>query len=219
MHGKPRHGLLLAIILQCSLACSNDTPTATETVAPEDISSIALADEAQAPGTSNEDLPGSLTEDTGTSSADPAAAPDATADAPAADTESYEDAFAEMPIPDNSAEASPQPKPSQKRASEAGPRPKRASKKLIRYVSATMLNVRSKPSPRAKIVRQLLGGTKLSVELHGKYAKIKNGQWCSSRYLSATPTRKVSRAEAEQAWGKKSTSAPAADEQSPQKNQ
>lgn len=204
MRGNSAFRLWLAtLILQFNLACSNDTPTSSEPVTPDDISSIAMADEAeQTPGNPNEDLPGSLTDETSAPSTDTAipSSSETVPDAAAQSSETYEDAFTETPTQDANLDAEATAQKAKKRSSEAGPRPKRVSKKVVRYVNATMLNVRSKPSPRSKIVRRLLGGTKLSVELHGKYAKIKNGQWCSSRYLSSTPTRKVSRTEAEQAW-------------------
>ena len=40
----------------------------------------------------------------------------------------------------------------------------------------------------------------LGVEIKGGWAKIRGGQWARIRYLSDSPTRRVSRAEAEKAW-------------------
>lgn len=72
--------------------------------------------------------------------------------------------------------------------------------KATYYVDAILLNVRSRASQKAPIVRRLLGGAKIHVEVKGAWGKIKNGQWVRSRYLSTSPTRKVSRKEAEKAW-------------------
>jgi len=69
-----------------------------------------------------------------------------------------------------------------------------------RYVDAVMLNVRSKPNSKAPIVRRLLGGATVKVEIRGKWAKIKNGQWLRAKYLSEAPTRNVSKEEADAAW-------------------
>ncbi len=72
--------------------------------------------------------------------------------------------------------------------------------KQQRYVDAVMLNVRGKPAKGAPVVRRLLGGAMIHVEMHGKWAKIKEGQWVRTKYLAAEPTKKVSRAEADKAW-------------------
>ena len=65
-----------------------------------------------------------------------------------------------------------------------------------RYVKGWVLTVRSQPNLNSKVVKYLLGGTKVSVEIQGEWAKIKDGQWLRSKYLSETPTRKVTKAEA-----------------------
>lgn len=76
--------------------------------------------------------------------------------------------------------------------------------KEVRYVDAILLNVRARPSVRSKIVRRLLGGARVYVQTNvgGGYAKYKNGQYIKQKYLSSTPTKKVSRAEATRAWKK-----------------
>jgi uncharacterized protein YgiM (DUF1202 family) len=71
---------------------------------------------------------------------------------------------------------------------------------VTRYVDAIMLNVRSKPTPRAPVVRRLLGGAKITVSDKGRYAKIKDGEWVRTKFLSAQPTREVSQDEADAAW-------------------
>lgn len=91
---------------------------------------------------------------------------------------------------------------------------KLAKGKQQRYVDAVMLNVRAKPAKGAPVVRRLLGGAMINVELKGKWAKIKDGQWVRTKFLSAEPTRKVSRSEADKAWhqsksGKKAKAAKA----------
>jgi hypothetical protein len=74
--------------------------------------------------------------------------------------------------------------------------------KATRYVAAVLLNVRSSASLRAPVVRRLLGGAKIYVTVQGDFAKIKDGQWVRTKYLSAEPTRKYSAAEADAAWRK-----------------
>ena len=74
------------------------------------------------------------------------------------------------------------------------------SGQTTRYVDAILLNVRSKPNARAPIVRRLLGGARVRVEIHGGWSKLRAGQWVRTRHLSKTPTRRVSRAEADKAW-------------------
>lgn len=74
------------------------------------------------------------------------------------------------------------------------------SGKTTVYVNAILVNVRSSPSFKSPIVRRLLGGAKIHVETKGGWAKIKNGQWLRTKLLSESPTRKVSRAEADKAW-------------------
>lgn len=76
-----------------------------------------------------------------------------------------------------------------------------AKGRQVRYVDAIMLNVRARPDNRAPIVRRLLGGAKVSATIQGGWAKLKNGQWVRSRYLSPTPTRRVTHSEADAAWG------------------
>jgi hypothetical protein len=86
---------------------------------------------------------------------------------------------------------------------DSGDAPAASSASGGQYVDALLLNVRSGPNMRSPIVRRLLGGARVEVlETRGKYAKIKNGQWVAAKYLSDTPTRKVSRAEVAKAWKK-----------------
>ena len=59
----------------------------------------------------------------------------------------------------------------------------------VRYVNAKLLNVRSSPNRKAKSVRQLSSGSEVTVELHGKWAKIKKGEWIRTKYLSTTPVQ------------------------------
>jgi len=64
---------------------------------------------------------------------------------------------------------------------------KHSHKKVVRYVKAAMLNIRSKPSLKGHVVGHLRGGDKVHVELHGAFAKLKQGQWVRSTYLSKPP--------------------------------
>ncbi len=64
-----------------------------------------------------------------------------------------------------------------------------ASGQGVRYVNANLLNVRSSPNRTAKRVRQLTKGSQITVELHGKWAKIKTGEWIRTKYLSEAPVQ------------------------------
>lgn len=92
--------------------------------------------------------------------------------------------------------SAPGNKKGKKKTSSIGP----GAGKVTRYVNAMLLNVRNAPRSNAKVVRRLLGGAKIYVEEKGTYAKIKNGQWVRTKYLSAEPTEKVSRTQVDQAW-------------------
>lgn len=71
-----------------------------------------------------------------------------------------------------------------------------------KYVKGYVLNVRSKPTLKAPIVKHLLGGAKVNAEVHGKWAKIGENMWVKARYLSDKPTRKVTKAQASGNVGK-----------------
>ena len=74
---------------------------------------------------------------------------------------------------------------------------------VVRYVDALLLNVRLAPSYKSKIVRRLRGGTKIYVQvINSRFAKIKHGEYVSRKFLSTTPTQKVSQKEVEKAWQK-----------------
>jgi hypothetical protein len=74
--------------------------------------------------------------------------------------------------------------------------------KQTMYVKAILLNVREKPSHKSTIVRRLLGGAKINVEIQGSFAKIRNGQWVNSKYLSTQPTTKRTWSDVQAAWKK-----------------
>ena len=73
-------------------------------------------------------------------------------------------------------------------------------RKVVRYVDALLLNVRSEPNFRAPIVRRLLGGAKIRVKIEGNFAKLQTGQYVSTKFLREQPTRRVSRMEVVKAW-------------------
>jgi uncharacterized protein YgiM (DUF1202 family) len=57
--------------------------------------------------------------------------------------------------------------------------------KATRYVKASTLNVRSKPSLKASVVRKLQAGEVVRVVAKkGKWVKIAKGQWVQSKFLS-----------------------------------
>ena len=54
-----------------------------------------------------------------------------------------------------------------------------------RYVKVTTLNVRSKPSVKASVVRKLQAGEEVRIVYKkGKWVKIAKGQWVQSKFLS-----------------------------------
>ena len=200
-----------------ALACTSDPAPTIEPITDSGTEAAPTTDEAiaaEAPFTSEpplateEDTPCSLTDD-------PYGAPEPPqnngTDTPAASEtapeviDDYGGAF-ESDLEGAASDSLPAPgtnvaTPGTKNGKSAKPgKSSKGRKKVFRYVNATLLNVRGKPSPRAPIVRRLLGGAKVEVELHGRFAKIRNGQWCHAKFLSDTPTKKVSRAEVEQAW-------------------
>jgi hypothetical protein len=72
----------------------------------------------------------------------------------------------------------------------------------VRYVKAILLNVRQEPNFKSPIVRRLLGGAKLNVDISGKFAKLQEGQWVHVKYLSSKPTKKVTWKDVQSAWKK-----------------
>jgi hypothetical protein len=110
------------------------------------------------------------------------------------------DDFATPPALDDAPPANPK-KPGKGKAGKLTKAPKG---KTTRYVNAVLLNVRGKPTTKSKVVRRLLGGAKIYVQIgKGGWAKIRDGQWVRTSFLSSAPTRRVSRAEADKAWQKK----------------
>lgn len=200
------------------VGCTDDAEPGTEPVAgdagvPADDPAMAQPPDGAANSATTEpqeeELPGALTDDpfgapqppggTGDAAADGTPPPDGTAPQPPPDD--YSGAFEsdiDYDAPPQGAAATPDTAP----AAPAGKAAKKgkSGQKVTRYVNAMLLNIRSKPSLKAPVVRRLLGGAKIDVELHGQYAKLKEGQWCRAKFLSETPTKKVSRAEVDKAW-------------------
>jgi hypothetical protein len=59
--------------------------------------------------------------------------------------------------------------------------------KVVRYVTAYALNVRSEPSKTAKVVRHVKHGDKVEVVINGEWAQIGPGEFISVNRLSETP--------------------------------
>jgi hypothetical protein len=74
-----------------------------------------------------------------------------------------------------------------------------------RYVKPMLLNVRTAPSLKAPIARRLLGGAKIRVTTgHPRgFVKLKTGQYVRAKHLSRSPTKRITRAQAERAWRRK----------------
>lgn len=206
-------------------ACTTDTPEGqTEPVAPteeatpypEDPDMAKADDPSSVPAEpSPDDEPiGELTEDPFAKDASP---PAAEPEAPVAEDglpvpdegEPYGGAFEDKPQEFEPAPGGPSMPPEVKDDLTSPPaeEPENTATaavapkgKVTRYVDAILLNVRSKPSQKAPIVRRLLGGAKIYVTITGEWAKIKGGQWVRSRYLNEGATRRVSAKEAEKAW-------------------
>ena len=72
-----------------------------------------------------------------------------------------------------------------KHKAKGGKHGKVSKAKATRYVKATTLNVRSKPSVKASVVRKLQAGEEVRVvSKKGKWVKIAKGQWVQSKFLS-----------------------------------
>lgn len=215
--------MVIAMLLVSSCADSAESdpqepvaPSAGESPYPED-PDLKPADPDGASPPKDEELPGQLTEDPfgapklGASGADEGIAASTPSDEtlPLPETDlsaSFNDAASPASEPAAKPKAAPAAnKKKSLSATKAAGKASKASaattgKKVTRYVRPTMLNVRAKPSLKAPVVKRLLGGSSIEVELHGAYAKIGEGQWVRSKHLSATPTKKISRSEAEKAW-------------------
>lgn len=218
--------LFLQVVFTISIFAGNTSCTSTETagntepVAPETEEGTGYPEDpemgaptgeeaaAAEPKTPEDDTPGELTDDPyGT-------LPDQE------NKETPEDLMTkpnppEIDIPNNEgevAESFEDPQPNYEPAPESGgpevaepfdnPGMTGNKKTVTRYVKAVLLNVRQSPSAKSPIVRRFYGGAKLKVEIHGKYAKLKEDQWVHTRYLSSKPTKKMGKADVEQAWNK-----------------
>ena len=72
-----------------------------------------------------------------------------------------------------------------KHKAKGGKHGKVSKGKATRYVKASTLNVRSKPSVKASVVRKLQAGEEVRVvSKKGKWVKIAKGQWVQSKFLS-----------------------------------
>lgn len=163
---------------------------------------------AEEPKTTEEDTPGELNEDP-YGAADSAAAPQPEPGPVTPDGDTAEEA-------DDIGGAFEDPQPNYEPAPDAGVPPAgtpfseagevdntlASGGTNVRYVKAILLNVRQEPNFKSPIVRRLLGGAKLKVEISGKFAKIKDGQWVHVKYLSSKPTKKVTWKDVQRAWKK-----------------
>jgi uncharacterized protein YgiM (DUF1202 family) len=67
-------------------------------------------------------------------------------------------------------------------AAEQESRP--TGKTVSRVVTATKLNVRSSPSRKSSVVRQLSKGDEVQAVIQGKFAKIGEGEYVRAKYLA-----------------------------------
>jgi hypothetical protein len=160
----------------------------------------SAVEEPKAP---EEDTPGELTDDPYAETAPPAeTAPEVEVPGTENDTDiggAFEDPQPNYePAPD--AGVPPVGTPFSEAAEEDDIAP--SSGEQVRYVKAILLNVRQEPNFKSPIVRRLLGGAKVNVEIDGTYAKLKEGQWVHVRYLSSKPTKKISWKDVQRAWKK-----------------
>jgi hypothetical protein len=98
------------------------------------------------------------------------------------------DAPPEEPPPAEAAPAA-EPPPPPPPAEPAAPAAAAAfqGNKVVRYVTAYALNVRSEPSKTAKVVRHVKHGDKVEVVINGEWAQIGPGEFLSVNRLSETP--------------------------------
>jgi uncharacterized protein YgiM (DUF1202 family) len=67
----------------------------------------------------------------------------------------------------------------------------KVSKGRPHIVTAQVLNVRSGPSRKAKVVRQLEKGAKVRVlEVRGPFARIGEGEWVRTRHIAKATAKK-----------------------------
>lgn len=93
----------------------------------------------------------------------------------------------EEPPPAEAAPA-PEPPPPPPPAEPAAPAAAAfQGSKVVRYVTAYALNVRSEPSKTAKVVRHVKHGDKVEVVINGEWAQIGPGEFLSVNRLSETP--------------------------------
>jgi hypothetical protein len=93
--------------------------------------------------------------------------------------------------------------PSESEMAPEPPSPRAKSgkgKTVTRVVTATKLNVRSGPSRKFAVVRQLAMGDEVQTVMQGKFVKIGEGEYVRAKYLS--PKGKVAKSKAKK--GKKS---------------
>lgn len=186
-----------------------DTPEAEGSGYPEDPEMGAPSGEEAAavePKTPEEDTPGELTDDPYST------LPDQESNEPSEDLMTKPNP-PEVDVPDSESDISgsfEEPQPDYGPAPESdGPTVDEPFENqglsvekptVTRYVKAVLLNVRQKPSSRSPIVRRFYGGAKLKVQIHGKYAKLKEGQWVHTKYLSSKPTKKMGKKDVQAAW-------------------
>lgn len=63
---------------------------------------------------------------------------------------------------------------------------KKKADRVERFVAAETLNIRATPSEAAPVVGKLVRGSMMPVEITGAWAKIGEGQWVMTKYLSAS---------------------------------
>jgi hypothetical protein len=94
----------------------------------------------------------------------------------------------EEPPPADAAPAAEPPPPPPPPAEPAAPAAAAfQGDKVVRYVTAYALNVRSEPSKTAKVVRHVKHGDKVEVVINGEWAQIGPGEFISVNRLAETP--------------------------------
>lgn len=162
-------------------ACSSDDGAKTEEpVAPlsDDAAAVPAPDAAATDGaTPPSEAP------SGEMATDPAMPPASETETVGELTESSSPAI--PPPAPQAADEAPMPAESEMAPAPQSPRAKSGKGKAVtRVVTATKLNVRSGPSRKASVVRQLSKGEEVQAVMQGKFAKIGEGEYVRAKYLS-----------------------------------
>lgn len=167
--------ILTFIPLTLSACSSDEAPTPEEPITPQEEGSEAAPSPDSASGA----------ESATPSPEAPGGELPGEAVPPASDTETVGE-LTDSPAPSTAPGVDEAPMPSaDDLAQTTGEEGSGSGKTVTRVVTATKLNVRSGPSRKASVVRQLTRGDEVQAVIKGKFAKIGEGEYVRAKYLAA----------------------------------